>query len=336
MIEIKNLSIGYKTDKEINLVLSGINTKLEKGKLTCFLGRNGSGKSTLLKTVLGVLDPIEGEIVIDGKSFSEIAAIDRARLISAVLTDTIRTEHISVFEFVSLGRTPYTNWRGVLSDVDFEKIENAIEICEIDNIRDKIISELSDGQLQKVNIARAICQDTDLILLDEPTAHLDVSNKFKVFEILRKLAIDFNKSIFIITHDLELAFQNSDILWVIDKEGELLSDVTEDLLLNKKVIESFLTSNFEFDYVSGKFLYKRESRVSFVLVGDDESSYWTKQALYKNGYGLDSSSIYTLFADGVRKEWILKEDKKEILRSNTIKDLILELNKFFFPDLIKR
>ncbi|MCK5782008.1 MAG: ABC transporter ATP-binding protein [Flavobacteriales bacterium] len=332
MIEIKNLSIGYKSKKETTLVLEGINARLEKRKLTCFLGRNGSGKSTLLKTLLGVLEPVSGDVFIEGKSLEDITAIDRARKISAVLTDVVRTEHISVFEFIALGRTPHTNWRGSLSDVDFEKVEEAISICEVDSIRDKIINELSDGQLQKVNIARAICQDTDLILLDEPTAHLDVSNKFKVFEILRKLAIDFNKAIFIITHDLELAFQNSDILWVIDNEGELLSDVTEDLLLNKKVIESFLTSNFEFDYVSGKFLYKRESRISFVLEGDDEGIYWTKQALYKNGYGISDNSTYTLKVDGDNKQWTLNDGENEILQSTSIKKLISGLNEIFFPE----
>jgi len=332
MIELKNLSIGYISKKGNNIILEGINAKLEKGKLTCFLGRNGAGKSTLLKTILGVIEPIKGEINIDGKTLQNISANERSKKISAVLTDVVRTEHISVEEFVSLGRIPHTNWRGSLEKSDIEHINNAIAICEIEDIKTKIISELSDGQLQKVNIARAICQDTDLILLDEPTAHLDVSNKFKVFEILRKLAIDYKKSIFIITHDLELAFQNADMLWVIDKNGEMQSDVTEDLLLDKKIIDSFLTSNFEFDYVSGKFLYKRESRVSFQLEGDNESTYWTKQALYKNGYGVDVKSNFTLKIDSKSKIWELFKDGKKINNFPSIKDLIIELNKIFFPE----
>jgi len=334
MIELKNLSVGYISKNEKNTILKGINAKLEKGKLTCFLGRNGAGKSTLLKTILGVLEPLEGKIQVAGKTLHEITANERSKKISAVLTDIIRTEHISVEEFVSLGRIPHTNWRGSLEEVDTLHIEDAISICEIQDIRKKIISELSDGQLQKVNIARAICQDTDLILLDEPTAHLDVSNKFKVFEILRKLAIDYKKAIFIITHDLELAFQNADMLWVIDKNGDMQSDVTEDLLLDKKIIDSFLTANFEFDYVSGKFLYKRESRVSFQLVGDDESTYWTKQALYKNGYGVDKESNYTLEIDSKSKKWELFKDAKVIDNFSSIKELIVELNKIFFPEFI--
>jgi len=332
MVELTNLSIGYTSKKEKNIILKGINAKLEKGKLTCFLGRNGAGKSTLLKTVLGVLDPLDGEIIIDGEILHEISANKRSRKISAVLTDVVRTEHISVEEFVALGRIPHTNWKGSLEEIDKKHIANAIEICEIEDIKNKIISELSDGQLQKVNIARAICQDTDLILLDEPTAHLDVSNKFKVFEILRKLAIDYKKSIFIITHDLELAFQNADMLWVIDKDGIMQSGVTEDLLLDKKIIDSFLTSNFEFDYVSGKFLYKRDSRVSFQLTGDDENTYWTKQALYKNGYGVDKKSDYTLKIYNNPKKWILFEVDTEINNFSSIKELISELNKIFFPE----
>lgn len=334
MVELKELSVGYISKNEKNFILKGVNAQLEKGKLTCFLGRNGAGKSTLLKTILGVLEPLQGSININGKALNEISANERSKRISAVLTDVIRTEHISVEEFISLGRIPHTNWRGILEKKDKEHIDNAISICEIEDIRDKIITELSDGQLQKVNIARAICQDTDLILLDEPTAHLDVSNKFKVFEILRKLAIDYKKSIFIITHDLELAFQNADMLWVIDKDGVMQSDVTEDLLLDKKIIDSFLTSNFEFDYVSGKFLYKRESRVSFQLIGDDESTYWTKQALYKNGYGVDKNSNYTLKIDSTLKRWDLFESEKQLNSFSSIKELILELNKLFFPEFV--
>jgi len=332
MVELINLNVGYKAKKSSNVILSQINTSLERGKLTCFLGKNGSGKSTLLKTILGVLEPISGEIKINGINLKEISSNERAKIISAVLTDVVRTEHISVEEFVSLGRIPHTNWRGNIDDSDKKHIDKAITICEIENIRHKIITELSDGQLQKVNIARAICQDTDLILLDEPTAHLDVSNKFKVFEILRKLAIDYKKSIFIITHDLELAFQNADLLWVIDNEGNTLSDVTEDLLLNKKVIDSFLTSNFEFDYVSGKFLYKRESRISFKLKGDDESTYWTKQALYKNGYGVAIKSEYTLEINNDKKTWCLFKLDNKISEYHSIKQLISSLNKLFFPE----
>ena len=332
MVELQNLSVGYKSNKATNTILKGINARLEKGKLTCFLGKNGAGKSTLLKAILGVLEPLEGNVFISDKNIKDISSNERAKKISAVLTDVVRTEHISVDEFVSLGRIPHTNWSGNLAEIDLESIENAITICEINDIRNKIITELSDGQLQKVNIARAICQDTDLILLDEPTAHLDVSNKFKVFEILRKLAIDYKKAIFIITHDLELAFQNADILWVIDNEGKLQSDVTEDLLLNKKIIDSFLTSNFEFDYVSGKFLYKRESRISLNLVGDNESTYWTKQALYKNGYGVESNSNYTLKIDNKSKIWELYENDGKIGDFSSIKNLINNLNKLFFPE----
>jgi iron complex transport system ATP-binding protein len=336
MIELQNLSVGYISKKSKNIILKNVDAKLEKGKLTCFLGRNGAGKSTLLKTILGVIEPIEGSILISQREMKNISANERARKISAVLTDVVKIEHISVEEFVALGRIPHTNWRGIIESEDKKHINNAITICEIDNIRNKIITELSDGQLQKVNIARAICQDTDLILLDEPTAHLDVSNKFKVFEILRKLAIDHKKSIFIITHDLELAFQNADILWVIDKKGKMQSGVTEDLLLDKKIIDSFLTSNFEFDYISGKFLYKRESRISFQLEGDSESTYWTKQALYKNGYGVDTNSNFALKIDKDLKQWMLLENNSTISEFSSIKELIIELNKFFFPDFISK
>lgn len=327
MINLENVSVGYSKKNKHNIVLKDISVELETGKLTCFLGRNGAGKSTIIKTILGVIPPIKGVISLNGKPLNEIPVMQLATKISAVLTDNIRVQHISVYEYVALGRIPYTNWRGNLSETDTFKVDEAIAIAEVEELKDKMITELSDGQMQKVNIARAISQDTEIILLDEPTAHLDVSNKFMVFDILRKLTINHAKTILVITHDLELAFQNADQLWVVDENGETRSGVAEDLLLDKKVIDSFITPGFDFDYTSGKFIYKREANMYFKLQGKEELKYWTKQALLKNGFGVNDNSenmIVIEMQNDIRlfKVYIKGELKKEIL---SIKDLIIYL-----------
>jgi iron complex transport system ATP-binding protein len=344
MLELIGLKIGYSSKKGDKVVLDSINAQLEKGSFTCFLGRNGAGKSTLLKTILGIIPPLSGSIKLDGKDLQKYHAVDRAKLISAVLTDFIRIEHLKVYDFVALGRTPYTNWSGKLSVEDESLIENALEITEISHLRENKISELSDGQVQVVSIARAICQDTDLILLDEPTAHLDVPNKFKVFEILRKLSIDHKKSIFVITHDMDLAFQNANNLWVVDKNKNLMSDLTEDLMLRTDLLDFFQSDKFKFDYESGKFTYHRNSRVELELCGGEEAVYWTKQALLKNGYAVSKKSEYRIdISPNLNSDlptnvnsykWSLSETNSEKVEFETdnIKLLICELNAYFFPE----
>jgi len=200
-------------------VASKIDIAIEKGKLVAVLGKNGIGKSTLLRTVAKVQKPLNGEIFINQKNIEKFTNKELSTVLSLVLTERLPESQMTVFELVALGRQPYTNWIDSLSKTDLEKINWAIEQTEISHLRDKFFYELSDGQLQRVLIARALAQDTDIIILDEPTAHLDLHHTIKIFSLLKKLVSETSKTIILSTHEVNLAIQfaNEIILFTDDK-----------------------------------------------------------------------------------------------------------------------
>ena len=207
-----NLSIGYAT----RIVASGINMELEAGKLLCLIGENGVGKSTLLRTLAGFQKPISGELLIDGVQLQDIPKRELAKKIAVVLTDKLDVLNTTVYELVAMGRMPYTGFFGRLSEADKAIVEDSLKITGVEPSRK--VSNLSDGERQKVMIARALAQQTPYIFLDEPTAFLDYPSKVRTMEMLKKLAHDYNKTILLSTHDLEIALDIADRLVMMEKE----------------------------------------------------------------------------------------------------------------------
>ena len=189
ILKTNNLSIGYKTKKAVTIVAQNINIALKKGSLIGLVGANGIGKSTLLRTLTNVQPKLSGTTSLNSKLLEDYSNIDLAKTMSLVLTDTIASKNLTVFELVALGRQPYTNWVGNLSENDLEIVNNALLQTNINDLKQKRCFELSDGQLQKSMIARALAQDTDLIILDEPTTHLDMYHKVYILKLLQKLII---------------------------------------------------------------------------------------------------------------------------------------------------
>lgn len=206
-----NLSIGYAT----RIVASGINMELEAGKLLCLIGENGVGKSTLLRTLAGFQKPISGELLIDGVQLQDIPKRELAKKIAVVLTDKLDVLNTTVYELVAMGRMPYTGFFGRLSEADKAIVEDSLKITGVEPSRK--VSNLSDGERQKVMIARALAQQTPYIFLDEPTAFLDYPSKVRTMEMLKKLAHDYNKTILLSTHDLEIALDIADRLVMMEK-----------------------------------------------------------------------------------------------------------------------
>lgn len=237
LIEVQNLSVGYSDKNPMHSVASGINFQLYPNKLISLLGLNGVGKSTLLRTLSGVQSPLAGHISIANKPLNSYSKTDLATQLSVVLTDKIPVNQLTVYELVTLGRIPYTNWIGSLSERDKALIEQALLATETQEIRHKRVNQISDGQLQKVLIARAIAQDTPIIILDEPSTHLDLYNKIALFRLLKKLCQTQNKCILFSTHDMDLALQLSDELILMRPEG-LLHDSTD------KIVESTALDHF--------------------------------------------------------------------------------------------
>ena len=219
ILKTENLSIGYKTKKEQNSIVSDINLTLSKGKFVAILGKNGIGKSTFLRTISKVQEPLKGTIKINQKNIDEYSHQELSTLLSLVLTERLPESQLTVFELVALGRQPYTNWIDKLSENDKSKINWAIKQTEIEHLKNKRFHELSDGQLQRVLIARALAQDTEIIILDEPTAHLDIHHTIKIFSLLKKLVTETKKTIIISTHEVNLAIQTAnELILLSDKK----------------------------------------------------------------------------------------------------------------------
>lgn len=224
MIEIDNLTIGYKTNKKSKLapLAESLNAVLPEGKLTCLVGINGVGKSTLLKTISGFVKPLSGNIRIKGDngellSMSNLSELEKSRLLSVVLTERGDVSHLSVYDVISFGRIPYAGLWGVLSEHDKAIIDDAIKKVEIAHLCSRNYDELSDGERQKVMVAKALAQQTPVIILDEPSAFLDYPSKEELMQMLLRLAREENKAILMSSHDLDIIRRYADGYWIMEK-----------------------------------------------------------------------------------------------------------------------
>ena len=220
-IILKGLSIGYRTKNGIRSVAEGINAAIRQGELTCLLGANGVGKSTLLRTLSAFQPKLGGEIIIRSQEIDAFTDKELSQTIGVVLTEKPDIRNMTVRELVALGRSPYTGFWGTLHEEDWLVVDEAIDAVRIGSLRERMVHTLSDGERQKVMIAKALAQQTPVIFLDEPTAFLDFPSKVEMMQLLRRLAKEQQKTIFLSTHDFELTLQVADRLWLM--EGSLLS-----------------------------------------------------------------------------------------------------------------
>ena len=213
MLQVKDLNIGYQ-----NEIISGLNFTINKGELIGLVGSNGVGKSTLLKTIIGSLKPLKGEISLDGKALQSISQQELSKLISIVLTDKLGGFNLTVFDIVAAGRIPYLNAFGQLNPSDIEIVNQSLETIGIKNLAEHYFDELSDGQKQKVLIAKSLAQQTPIILMDEPTAFLDFESRQQLFILLKQLVKDQQKTVIVSSHDLDVLFKNvSKVLYLKGK-----------------------------------------------------------------------------------------------------------------------
>jgi iron complex transport system ATP-binding protein len=255
ILSTSNLSIGYATKKEKIVIASNLNLNLQSGKLISLIGANGIGKSTLLRTLCGIQKPLSGTVFLNQNDIQNYEPLALAQNLSLVLTEKLPPSNLTVFELIALGRQPYTNWLGKLSNDDIAKVNEAMQVNQIEHLATKKHFEISDGQLQKVLIARALAQDTPLIILDEPTTHLDLLHKVSVFKLLKKLSQEINKCILFSTHDIDLAIQLSDEI-ILMTENEVIQDEPCNLI-SKGVFDTlFKDENIKFDSDKGRFMIR--------------------------------------------------------------------------------
>lgn len=310
-LETKDLAIGYKTKRTERIISKNLTLTLKPGQLVCLLGSNGSGKSTLMRTIAGLQPALEGVVYIGQQPLAGLKSAELAQKLSLVLTERIEAGNLTALEVITLGRTPYTGWLGALSNIDRDKINEAISLANVEDLINRKIHQLSDGERQKVMLARALAQDTELILLDEPTAHLDLPNRVEMMRLLHTLARQTEKAILLSTHELDLALQAADILWLMQQDGALVTGVPEDLVLNGAFESAFAKSGFFFDKSSGTFnIYQDVCTHSISLSGDAILTFWTGRALQREGFGTtnDAHATFKVHCDreGETAVWQMK------------------------------
>jgi len=246
-IQIKSLSTGYFGKNNVTIVAHDINATINGGELTCLLGPNGAGKSTLLRTLSAFQPPVKGDITILDRNLRDYSDKELSKTIGVVLTEKTDLRNMSVEDLVGLGRSPYTGFWGTLHEDDRRIVAEAIEMVGIGPLKDHMIHTLSDGERQKAMIAKALAQQTPVIFLDEPTAFLDFPSKVEIMQLLHRLSRTTGKTIFLSTHDLELALQISDTIWLMDREKGVVVGTPGEMAANGTLKSFFTQRGIDFD-----------------------------------------------------------------------------------------
>ena len=246
-IQIRSLSTGYRGKNNVTVVAHDINATIYGGELTCLLGPNGAGKSTLLRTLSAFLPPVSGDIIIMGRNLHDYSDKELAKVIGVVLTEKTDLRNMTVEDLVGLGRSPYTGFWGTLQEHDRQTVSEAIEMVGITALKDRMVQTLSDGERQKVMIAKALAQETPVIFLDEPTAFLDFPSKVEIMQLLHNLSRSTGKTIFLSTHDLELALQIADTIWLMDQTNGVITGTPEKLATDGTLSRFFSQRGISFD-----------------------------------------------------------------------------------------
>lgn len=283
ILSVANLSIGYKNKNELLPIAENISLEIYKGEMVCLLGPNGGGKSTLIRTLAGMQPALRGVVTIDGDDIHEMNLELLAKKMSVVLTDAVTVPNMKVFDIVALGRYPHTNWFGTLSHTDVDIVRSAMQKVGLQGFENRDFQQLSDGEKQRAMIAKALAQDTPFIMLDEPTAHLDLPNRIEVMTLLKNLARTTYKSILLSTHELDLALQVSDRIWLMQKNKPIMCGTPEDLVLNGSFEQAFKKQSFDFDISNGLFKINYDYHKKISVSGDSVRTFWTVRALDRHG-----------------------------------------------------
>ncbi|NDE62473.1 MAG: ABC transporter ATP-binding protein, partial [Cyclobacteriaceae bacterium] len=281
-LEGRGLTLGYAQGGRRKEILQDLHFQLLTGEFTCLLGPNGVGKSSLVKSILGELLPWKGDMLLHGKALQSLDIQERAKRIAVVLAQSAYPGYMTVGQLVALGRTPYLGWGGKLQEEDRKKVHQAMEDTRISHLKDERLSELSDGQRQKAMIARALAQDGAVMVLDEPTAHLDLVNRLEIMHLLREITRTKGKAVLVVTHDLDIALETADRFWILNCGIPLLSGMPEDLVLSGQMQHLVSGQGYHFSMERGRVEWEAVDE-DLPVTGPKERVYWVKKALQKAG-----------------------------------------------------
>lgn len=323
ILSAKDLTVGYRKGNSTSPVISGLNLSLSRGKLVALIGANGIGKSTLLRTLVGNQPPLEGEVSISGIRIGEISRKDLSLLLGIVNTERTQAGALTVREVVSLGRQPYTGFLGILSKNDKSIVEKAMQDAGILHKASNFLAELSDGERQKVMIAKALAQCTPIIILDEPTAFLDVASRMETMLLLHNLAHKQNKAVLLSSHDLSQSMMLADELWVVTNDRKIISGNTEDVVLSGAMDSIFASSIISFDLLQGDFCINLDSQYDIKLNCNDKIlKKWIGNALKRNGYGISNDEACKNEITAISPNEITVSTAQGSIKANSISDMI--------------
>jgi iron complex transport system ATP-binding protein len=300
VLQTHHLAIGYPK----YTVAHDIDVALYAGELVCLIGPNGAGKSTLMRTLAAMQPPLAGHTTLLGDDVYKLESRELARRLSIVLTDRIDVGLLSGYALVALGRHPYTDWTGQLSVHDEAIVRWAVEAVGAVDLAPRNVNELSDGERQKLMIARALAQEPAVMLLDEPTAYLDLPRRVEIMLLLRGLARKTERAILLSTHDLDLALRNADRIWLMPKGGDLQLGAPEDLVLSGAFERAFASEGVQFDRRTGSFKPQVDTTKTIAVQGDGIRFIWTLRALERAGYAIDDNAKSRIVVTDT--EWILQ------------------------------
>ncbi len=276
------LSIGY--TRPAHTVATGLNLALSAGELVCLIGPNGAGKTTLMRTLAGMQSPLAGQVQLLGDDVQQMPSRILAQRLSVVLTERVDIGMLSGYGLVALGRHPYTDWAGQLAESDEAIVRGAVQAVGAEDIAPRNVNTLSDGERQKLMIARALAQEPALMILDEPTAYLDLPRRVEIMQLLRRLARATDRAILLSTHDLDLALRNADRLWLMPKNDAMHTGAPEDLILSGVFEAAFASEGVQFDTRTGSFRSVAERSRRVIVQGEGVRRIWTERALERAGF----------------------------------------------------
>lgn len=326
LLSINDLTIGYGNKSKTKIVASQLQASMHPGELICLLGSNGTGKSTLMRTICGFIPKVAGQINILHHDMTTLAEKQLSRLLSVVLTDRVVVPNATVSELVGYGRSPHTGMMGILQPNDHAIVEQAMEKCGIAHKKHQLASTLSDGERQKAFIAKALAQDTPIILLDEPTAFLDLPARVEVFQLLRQIASQEGKSILLSTHDLDLALQMADRLWLLFPSGPLMSGSPEDLLYNNAFQRLFSHQGIEFDNKTGLFNIRYNEKSTLPVKGHGFEYVLLRRAFARKGIRLEKHAGQDIYIDltDPKSPFTLRCQGEPVASSQSIETFVME------------
>lgn len=288
ILSFNHLEIGFVSGKYKHVLLPPVSGKACKGELIAVIGKNGIGKSTLLRTIAGLQALISGELSVGGRNINEYSRMKLSEKVGYISTEIVKVSNMKVFDLVSLGRYPYTNWFGRISINDHARISESLEKTGMTDFSDRLVSELSDGERQRAMIAMVLAQDAGVMIMDEPTAFLDISSKFEIIHLMRELTAAKDKTIIFSTHDLGTALSQADKIWVL-KDNGLFEGAPEDLMLMGIFNTLFDDSKVKFNTLDGSFNIRNIEKGKITVTGEGEKRLWTEKALIRAGYSITDS-----------------------------------------------